>query len=50
LRSNRQIGAQWAEFPLAIQRLEEALQVSGRVVHVGLAHLDVVQVHDRIEE
>ena len=37
------------EAPLLLQRLLQALQVAGRVVHVGLGDLDVVQLHDRID-
>ncbi len=46
---HREVAAQRTELPLRVERLEQALQVAGRVVHVRLAHLDVVQVHDRIE-
>ena len=37
------------ERPVALQRLEQPLQVAGRVGHVGLADLDVVQAHDRVD-
>ena len=46
---HRQVAAQRAELPLPVQRLKQPLQIPGRVVHVRLAHLDVVQVHDRIK-
>ena len=37
------------EPPVALERLAQALQVAARVGEVGLAHLDVVQPHDRID-
>src|SRR5205807_6818040 len=46
---HREVAPQGAEFPLAVQRLEQSLQITGRVMHVGLAHLDVMKMHDRIE-
>ena len=35
--------------PLEVERILQPAQVAGRIVHVGLLHLDVVQAHDRIE-
>src|SRR5256885_15291670 len=46
---HRQVAAQGAEIPLAVQRLEQSLQITGRVMHVGLAYLDVMKMHDRIQ-
>jgi hypothetical protein len=46
---HREVTAQRAEIPLLSQRQQQTLQIAGRIVHVRLAHLDVVQVHHRIE-
>jgi len=48
LLQHLQIRAQRPEVPFLVERLEQPLQITGRVVHVRLAHFHVVQVHERI--
>ena len=45
----RHVAVQVLELPFAIERDAQALQVAGRVVHVRLGDLDVVQADDGIE-
>ena len=49
LAEDREVAVEPGELPLALERILQAAQVAGRVVHVGLAHLDVVQAHDRVQ-
>src|SRR6185437_296344 len=44
-----QVAAEAGQFPFALQGFLETLQVARRIVHVGLAHLDVMQARHRIE-
>ena len=37
------------ERPVALERLEQALQIAAGVGEIGLADLDVVQPHDRVD-
>ena len=44
-----QVAAEAGQLPLALQGLLETLQIARGIVHVGLAHLDVVQARHRIQ-
>src|SRR5712671_278527 len=46
---HRQITSEILEAPFGFQRLEQPAQIAGRIVHVRLLHLNVVQAYDRIE-
>ena len=43
------LGRESRESPLALERFREPLQVATRVGEIGLAHLDVVEPHDRVD-
>ena len=49
LLQDRQIAFEILELPLARERQLESLQVTRGIVHVGLGHLDVVQLHQRVQ-
>ena len=48
-REHVRITGESREPPVALERLPQALQVTARVGEIGLAHLHVVQPHDRID-
>ena len=45
----REIGVRFANAPLLVQRLLEATKITGRLVHVRLGDLDVIEADDRID-
>ena len=45
-----EIGARLAKTPLPGERRLQAAQVAGGIVHVGLAHLDIIEAHDGIDD
>ena len=44
-----EIGGSFAEPPLFAQRLLQAPEIAGGILHVGLAHLDQIEAHHRID-
>ncbi len=49
VREHVRVGVEPGELPVALERLVQALQIAAGVGEVGLADLDVVQPHDRID-
>src|SRR5579872_6896680 len=43
------IGDRLAKRPLALQSRLQPAQIARRIMHIGLAHLDIVEAHDRID-
>ena len=48
-RQHVRVDVEPRELPVALERLRETLQVAARIGEIGLAHLDVVQPHDRVD-
>ena len=46
---DRQITGEILEIPFSLQRVVQPAQVAGRVMHVRLLHLYIMQTHDRIQ-
>ena len=46
---HREVAGEARELPFTLERLHQPAQVAGRILHVGLAHFDVVQADDRVE-
>ena len=48
-RARRKLGVRVRDAPLRVERLLQAAEVAGGIVHVGFGDLDIVQAHDRID-
>jgi hypothetical protein len=46
---NREAGLRLGDPPLLGERLLQAAQIARGVVHVGFAHFDIIEAHDRID-